>query len=131
MRRPRENKTLTRAEMEIMNFLWGMEAGGGTVRNVLECYSEPTPAYTTTATFLKILARKGFVTIEKIDGGGKMFFFRPTMTKDEYRKQALDDVKNNFFGGSVKSLVSFFVKEESISEEELKELMEMVNSENS
>lgn len=129
MRRKRDNKTLTRAEMEIMNFLWGMEAGGGTVRSVLECYDEPLPAYTTTATFMKILAQKGFVTAEKVGGDGKTFFFRPTISKDEYRKLAIDDVKDNFFGGSVKSLVSFFVKEEKISEEELKELLEMVNSE--
>ena len=128
MRRLKESKTLTRAEMEIMNYLWNMEAGGGTVRGVLECYDEPRPAYTTTATFLKILTRKGFVAAEKMDGEGKTFFFRPIISKDDYRKQAIDDVKDNFFEGSMKSLVSFFVKEEKLSEDELKELLEMVNS---
>lgn len=128
MRRTKDNKTLTRAEMEVMNHLWSLEAGGGTVRDVLGCYDEPLPAYTTTATFLKILTQKGFVKVEKRDGDGKTFFFRPTISKDDYRKQVVDDVKNSFFGGSIKSLVSFFVKEENISEAELKELLEMVNT---
>ena len=128
MNRARDNKTLTKAEMEIMNHLWSLEAGGGTVRDVLACYAEPLPAYTTTATFLKILTSKGFVSAEKRDGDGKTFFFRPLITRDEYRRRVVDDVRNSFFGGSVKSFVSFFVKEEKISEEELKELLEMVNS---
>lgn len=128
MKRLKKSKTLTRAEMEIMNYLWGMEAQGGTVRDVLECYDEPIPAYTTTATFLKILTDKGFVKAEKRAGDGKTFFFRPQITKDEYRNLVIDDVKDNFFEGSIKSLVSFFVKEEKISEDDLKELLEMVNS---
>lgn len=128
MQRVRDNKTLTRVEMEIMNYLWSLEAGGGTVRDVLACYDEPLPAYSTTATFLKILVQKGFVKAEKRDGDGKTFFFRPIVSKDEYRKHVVDDVKDSFFGGSIKSFVSFFVKEEKLSEEELKELLAMVNS---
>ena len=128
MQRVRDNKTLTRVEMEIMNYLWSLEAGGGTVRDVLACYDEPLPAYSTTATFLKILVQKGFVKAEKRDGDGKTFFFRPIVSKDEYRKHVVDDVKDSFFGGSIKSFVSFFVKEKKLSEEELKELLAMVNS---
>ena len=112
-----------------MNHLWSMKAGGGTVRDVLECYEEPVPAYTTTATFLKILTQKGFTSAEKREGDGKTFFFRPLISKNEYRKHVVDDVKNSFFGGSIKSFVSLFVKDEKLSEEELKELLEMVNSE--
>ena len=129
MNRAKDNKTLTRAEMEIMNYLWDLKAGGGTVRDVLACYDEPQPAYTTTATFLKILTQKGFVAAEKRAGDGKTFFFRPLISKDDYRKHVVKDVKDSFFGGSIKSFVSFFVKEEKISEEELRELLEMVNAE--
>ena len=125
MKRIKDTKTLTKAEMEIMNYLWDMEGGGGTVRDVLACYPEPHPAYTTTATFLKILTQKGFVDAEKRDGEGKTFFFRPLISRDEYRKRAMEEVKESFFGGSVKSLVSFFVQEEKISEEDLKELLDL------
>lgn len=126
MARDKKDMTLTRAEMEIMNYLWAKEDGRGTVRDVLECYPEPKPAYTTTATFLKILTQKGFVVAEKNQGDGKTFFFRPLISKDEYRKRVMKDVKDSFFGGSAKSLVNFFVKEEEISESELQELLEMI-----
>lgn len=129
MKKSKENKTLTKAEMEIMNYLWEMEEGG-TVRDVLSCYSEPQPAYTTTATFLKILTQKGFVSAEKREKEGKTLFFRPLISRDEYRRQAMEEVKSSFFGGSVKSLVSFFVKEEHLSEDELKELLAMVSHSN-
>ena len=124
--RRKENRTLTKAEMEIMNFLWDM-GEGGTVRDVLQCYDKPQPAYTTTATFLKILTQKGFVKAEKREKEGKTFFFRPLISRDEYRRQVVEEVKDSFFGGSVKSLVSFFVQEEKMSESDLKELLEMVN----
>ena len=126
MAKTHKDMTLTRAEMEIMNFLWSREDGRGTVRDVLECYPEPKPAYTTTATFLKILTQKGFVAAEKNPGDGKTFFFRPLITQDEYRKRVMKDVKDSFFGGSATSLVNFFVREEKISESELKELLEMI-----
>ena len=122
------NLTLTRAEMEIMNYLWAMPSGAATVRDVLACYPEPQPAYTTTATFLKILTQKGFVGAEKRKNDGKTLFFRPLISRDEYRHRVLSDVKDSFFGGSVSSLVSFFVKEESLSKSELQELLDLINA---
>lgn len=127
--RKRNYKILTRAEIEVMNYLWSMDEGG-TVHDVQQCYPEPLPAYTTTATFLKILTQKGFVTTEKIVGGGKSYLFRPVVSRDEYRRLITEDMTNNFFDGSVKSFVSFFVKEEKISEDDLKELLDMVNQKN-
>lgn len=126
MAKNKKDMTLTRAEMEIMNYLWAKEDGRGTVRDVLECYPEPKPAYTTTATFLKILTQKGFVAAEKNPGDGKTLFFRPLISQDEYRKRVMQDVKDCFFGGSAKSLVSFFMQEESIDPNEIKELLEMI-----
>lgn len=121
-------QTLTKAEMEIMNYLWSMENGSGSVRDVLECYPEPKPAYTTTATFLKILTQKGFVKSEKREGDGKTLFFKPLISQDEYRRRVMNDVKNNFFGGSIRSLVSFFMTEEKIDKEELEEILKMVDA---
>ena len=38
----------------------------------------------------------------------------------------LDGVKDDLFGGSFSSLVRFFVKEERISERELRDMLDMV-----
>jgi len=126
MAKEKDTQTLTKAEMEIMNYLWDME-NGGTVRDVLACYPEPLPAYTTTATFLKILTDKGFVKAEKRENEGKTLFFVPLVSREEYTRSKMREVKKDFFGGSFRSMINFFAKEENISDDELKEILETIN----
>ena len=126
MNRNKDQRTLTKAEMEIMNCLWDSEEKDMTVRDIQERYAEPKPAYTTVATFMKILTQKQFVEAKKHEGGGKTLFFRPLISRDDYRRRVMNDVKESFFGGSLSSLVSFFVREEKMSEKEKEELMEMI-----
>jgi predicted transcriptional regulator len=40
----------------------------------------------------------------------------------------MHDVKNSFFGGSVSSFLSFFLKEEKLNREELEELIAKVGA---
>ena len=127
MKREQENRQLTRAEMEIMSILW--DSGKGmTTHEIIERYPEPKPAYSTIATFLKILINKGFIDSKKLEGGGKTLVFSPLMTRDEYTNRVMKEVKSSFFGNSLKSMLSFFVKQEEVSEEDLKEIIEMINS---
>lgn len=127
MKREQEYRQLTRAEMEIMSILWDSDKGM-TTHEIIERYPEPKPAYSTVATFLKILINKGFIDSKKLEGGGKTLVFSPLMTRDEYTNRVMKEVKSSFFGNSLKSMLSFFVKQEEVSEEELKEIMEMINS---
>ena len=129
MNRNKDQRTLTKAEMEIMNIIWSSSMEELSVRDVLEAYQEPKPAYTTVATFMKILTQKGFLEPQKRVGGGKTLFFAPLITQDEYRDRVMSEVKDNFFGGSVKSLVSYFMKEEKLSSQEMDELMELIKKE--
>ena len=112
--------TLTKAEMQVMNILWSLPSMKGTISDVLEGYGEKKPAYTTVATFMKILLNKGYVGFEKLKGTKTQCYY-PLITKQEYTRKVLDGVKEDLFGGSFSSLVRFFVKEERISEEELKD----------
>ena len=57
--------TLTKAEIQVMNILWEMP-DGGCVHDIVERYDEPKPAYTTIATFMKILQNKEFVGFRKL-----------------------------------------------------------------
>lgn len=117
--------TLTKAEMKIMNILWSLPSMKGTIYDILEGYGEDKPVYTTVATFMKILLNKGYVRSEKIKGTKALCYY-PIVTKQEYTRRVLNEVKNDLFGGSMSSLVRFFVKEERISDKELKEILEMV-----
>ena len=119
--------TLTKAEIQIMNILWEMPEGG-CVQDIIEQYEEPKPAYTTIATFMKILLNKKFVGYRKVTG--KTHIYYPLMTKEEYTRRIMSEVKDNFFGGSGSSLLKFFVREEKLTEEEIEELIRMVKEEN-
>ena len=119
----KERKTLTKSEILVMNILWGLPEGGS-VYDILEGYDEPKPAYTTVATFLKILQNKGFVKAEKMQGRQQRFV--PIVSKDDYTRKVMEEVKDNFFDGSKLSFVRYFMKEEKISAEELQELIKMV-----
>ena len=106
-----------------MNILWDLQRSA-CVGDILERYPEPHPAYTTVATFLKILEQKGFV--ERRKGQGKLLFYSPLLTRERYRRIALDDVKDTLFGGSATSLVSFFAKSEQLTANDINELLLLI-----
>ena len=116
-----QQKTLTKGEMQVMNILWDMQRGA-CVADIQRQFPEPQPAYTTIATFLKIMEQKGFVEKRK-GGSGKTFVYSPLLTRERYRRLVMDDVKNTFFGGSVKSLVSFFAEEDELTQEDVNEIL--------
>jgi predicted transcriptional regulator len=116
--------TLTKSEMQVMNALWS--AGKALdVHEVVARYDEPRPAYTTVSTFLKILSTKGFVDYKK--GNGKQYLYFPIVSRAEYASRVMKDVKDSFFGGSASRFVQFFVENEELSEAELQKLMDLIN----
>lgn len=144
MRQTQEERTLTKAEMEIMNILWShSESGraldgkglcthegkkGMTTHDIIEHYPEPQPAYSTIATFLKILTNKGFIRPQKQENTGKTFYFFPLVSREEYTNRVMKEVKTTFFAGSFKSMLSFFAQQEEVSEEDLKEILSLIKS---
>lgn len=125
MKKSNEEKTLTRAEMEIMTILWDNGAAMST-HSIIERLPEPKPAYSTIATFLKILTNKGFIDHKKAEASSKTFLFFPLISRAEYTSQFMKEVKSTFFGNSFKSMLRFFAEREEIEDEELKEIMELI-----
>ncbi|MBQ0020640.1 MAG: BlaI/MecI/CopY family transcriptional regulator [Bacteroidales bacterium] len=125
MRRKKDDHTLTKAEMEIMNILWD-EGKAMSTHAIIAKYPEPHPAYSTIATFMKILTTKEFVSFRKGAEGDKTFYFYPQISRAEYTRKFMKEVKDSFFGGSFKSLISFFAKEEELTDEELQEIISLI-----
>ena len=119
-------KQLTRAESELMNLLWD-QSQGVSINDLVALYPEPQPARTTVATILKILEAKGYVEHRRLDGTGRTFIYSPLLTRERYVKCVLQDVRDNIFGKSVKKMLSFFVENEEISDEELREVLELIH----
>lgn len=126
MRRTKDEKVLTRVEMEVMNIIWD-HADGVTTRDIQECYPEPQPAYSTLATYMKILTEKGFIIPRKKEDSSKTFLFLPKISREEYTNHFMKEVKESFFGNSFKSMLSFFARQEDLSDAELKEIMTIIN----
>ena len=123
-----QQKTLTKGEMQVMNILWDMQRGA-CVADIQKQFPEPQPAYTTIATFLKIMEQKGFVEKRK-GSSGKTFVYSPLMTRERYRRLVMEDVKDTFFGGSVKSLVSFFAEEDELTQDDINEILTILQNRN-
>lgn len=119
------DKELTKLELQLMKILW--KRNKGFVSDILGELPEPKPAYTTVSTIVRILVTKGFVDYEQI---GKGHCYYPLISQEEYTNQFMRGVKNNFFGGSVSSLLSFFVKKEGLSETEREELQAILAESN-
>jgi BlaI family transcriptional regulator, penicillinase repressor len=89
-------------ELDCMNTLWPV--GEGTVRDIRDRLAERRPrAYTTIMTIMDRLARKGIVERRKV---GRAYIYRPNLTAEEARSQALAQVIDSFFGGSKEALLS-------------------------
>ena len=112
-----------------MNLLWDQPQGMA-INDIVLLYPEPKPARTTVATFLKILEAKGYVEHRRIDGTGRTFVYSPMLTRERYVTCVLRDVKDTIFGSSVKKMLSFFVQNEEISDDELREIINMINDDN-
>lgn len=119
-----EKLELTRAEEEVMQILWDLEKGF--VKNIVERFPDPKPAYNTVSTIVRILEVKGFVGHTAY---GKTHEYHPLVAKDAYRKQSLNSMLNNYFGGSFRQMASFFMKNEKLDARELDELLELMKKE--
>lgn len=110
-------KALSEREQEVMNVIW--EVRNCCVEDVLQRLPEPKPAYNTVQTFMRILEEKGFLAHKR---DGKKHIFYPLVEKPEYTRWSLKHMKDNLFGGSAKSLLNTFIRDNDLSESDIQEL---------
>lgn len=115
-------KQLTKAEEEVMQLLW--EAKKANVATLIAQMPEPKPAYNTISTIIRILENKKFVGHEK-EGRGYLYF--PLISKELYSNASMHKMMDNYFNGSFKSMVSFFVKKNDLDIKELESILKEIN----
>lgn len=118
-----EKKKLSPKEEEIMSCFW--QHGPLFVREVVDMMGDPKPHFNTVSTFVRSLEAKGWLTHERL---GNSFRYAPAVPVEEYRDRSLRGFIDRFFGRSYLNVVSSLVKEEKISTEELRELIEQVEA---
>jgi predicted transcriptional regulator len=119
-----EIRELTKAEEEIMQILWRIKKGF--IKDLLEKYEEPKPAYSTVSTIVRILIEKGFIDY-KVYGRTHLYF--PVISRDDYRKSRLNSLVRNYFSNSYQKMLSFFAREDSLTIKDMEEIMEMMRRE--
>ncbi|RFS21095.1 BlaI/MecI/CopY family transcriptional regulator [Chitinophaga silvatica] len=112
---------LTQQEELAMQAIWKM--GKGFVKDFLEAHPAPVPPYTTLASTIKNLEKKGFLESKKI---GNVYEYTPLIAEEAYKQKFMNGFVKNYFENSYKELVTFFAKEKKISPDELKEIINMI-----
>lgn len=112
---------LTAQEEEVMLHIWKL--GSCFVRDILNDMNEPRPPYTSLASVVKNLEKKKFVEAKKF---GPITQYTPIVKARAYQRNCLAGVVKDYFTGSYKEMVSFFVHDQKLSKEDLQELIRQI-----
>jgi len=116
-----ESKELTKAEEQVMQFLWKINKGF--LKDIVDQFPVPRPAYTTVSTVIRVLVKKGFIGYNTY---GKINEYYPLVSKNDYFQNHVKSIITNYFHDSAPAFASFFANDQlKLSElEEIKEMIE-------
>ena len=118
-----ESVGLTGLQLSILDVLW--ERGEATTQDVWSCLTQGRPlALTTVATIMSRLERKCVLTHRR---EGRHYVYRATVTRAEVRRSKVRELTENLFGGDPAALLSHLVHADSVDEEELRRMREMLD----
>ena len=112
---------LTIQEEEVMIYVWELQSCF--VKDIVAKYPQPAPPYTTVASIVKNLERKGYVTSKRV---GNTYQYTPAIRENEYKRHFMSSVVRNYFENSYKEMVSFFAKDQKLSTDDLKDIIELI-----
>lgn len=117
-------KELTKAEEQVMQYLWKIEKGF--LKDIIEQFPEPRPAYTTVSTVIRVLVEKGFI---KFNTYGKIREYYASISKKDYSRKFFKKWLGSFFNNSNQKFTSFFMDESDMNISELEELRKLIDKE--
>lgn len=111
-----------RVQMRIMRVIW--EKGRVNARDITEALNKIEPiAHSTVQTLLRKLEQKGAVD-HSIDD--RTFIFFPLVEVEKVTKNALQEFIDRIFAGSPGGLVSYLIKNETISPDEMDQIRNLI-----
>jgi len=113
---------LTKTEERVMQVLWKLKQCF--VKDIIDALpDDPKPPYNTISSIVRLLEKKGYVGYKAY---GKTYEYFPVISKPEYRKTFFKKMIAGYFDNSVESLLSFMVKEEQLSEEDINKIKDII-----
>jgi predicted transcriptional regulator len=116
---------LSAQEEELMQIIW--QFGEGSVKTFLQEMPNPKPPYTTIASTIKNLEKKGYVTSRLL---GNTFIYSPAVTEENYKQQFIQGFISNYFNNSYKEMVNFFVKQKKLKSKDLQDIISIIENKN-
>jgi predicted transcriptional regulator len=114
---------LASLQLAIMRILWQKESATvAEVRDALAAESREL-AYTTVATMLAKMERKGQVFHR---GGAKAFVYHPALRQDQVSRSMVADLADRLFGGDVPLMVSHLLDGCELTPDELARLKALI-----
>lgn len=118
-----KNLSIGEAEWQVMEVLWEQEKATFTdIRIALKQFDW---TQTTIHTMLSRLQKKGLVEVEP---GSSPYVYYPVATRDECRRQETKSFLQKVYNGSVNLLISNFINDADLSDDEINELMKTLKS---
>ncbi|SEL84837.1 Predicted transcriptional regulator [Aquimarina amphilecti] len=114
-------KDLTKAEEQIMKYLWKLEKAF--LKDIVDQFPEPRPAYTTISTVIRTLVTKKFISFNTY---GRIKEYYPLISKEVYFKSHFKGVVKNFFSGSISKFAMFFTNDEDLNVSELEDMKQFI-----
>jgi len=117
-----ETIRLSEVQLALMRVLW--RQGEATIAQVCEAVSEERRlAYTSVATMLKRLEQRGVVTAHKV---GREWVYRPCVSESVVRRSMVGELLSGLFAGDASALMSHLVEQETIAEEDLDKIRQLL-----
>lgn len=119
----RKVPSISESEWEVMNVLW--EKAPQTANDVILSLQKRTDwKPKTVRTLLDRLVKKKVVGVNK---NQKVYTFFPLYTQDECQHAEAQSFLKRIYGGTLKSMLVQFIQEDSLTEEDIKELRSILN----
>lgn len=116
---------LAKREEQIMQAFWKLEKA--LIKEVLDLIPEPKPHYNSLATMVKILEKKGYLEHNK---HGRNFYYYPNVSEEDYKTMLMNSVVDKYFQNSYSEMVTYFAKNDKLSEVDLKRILKLIESGN-
>lgn len=117
---------LTACELLVMKVIWESEK----VLSIQEITSEINRVYhkawktQTVSTFLSRIVKKGYLDMQR---KGRVFYYYPQVTEDEYGKREIAKCVDFWSNGKLDSLVASFAEVRELSEEEKQHIRSLLD----
>lgn len=121
----KKERRIPDSELELMKLIWHSDRPVTSADLMEALKGRKTWGVTTILNLLSRLQEKGFLTSEK---KGRFHYFSPLISEDTYRQQEGRSILSRLYGNSVKNFVASLYQGKSISNDDLQELKDFIES---